>query len=666
MAKDGYRIPLQVYVLWCPKLNADGLDVAKGAAISTELYALLCRDIDEPLTRGIGIPTYFRSVPGPGLDMPLGIDFDGAESICVIALIDSEMVIDSKWSAYLTEIQRRIAASGGRHGFVPVALDASAIGYLPIKNLNSVRYDLQKENASAFLRISVTHELCRMLDANSEPGKPGSAIRIFISHAKKDGNEEAKLLKERIEETHADRFFDAVSIAPGYEFAKEIEDGIRGSTVIALVTDRYSSRPWCRKEILLAKAYRRPIVVVDALEKEELRSFPYLGNCRVLRWTEDAYSIVLAALSETLRFEYQLRRLGELTRIGRFPKNARQLLRAPELLDFKGLGSGNSKGAKKPVVYPDPPLGVEETDAIREFCPTAEFLTATAPWPEPKLEGKRVGISISDSPDLAARGLSPNHLTDATYEIARNLLAFGAKLGYGGDLRKAGFTERMVEFVYSFEGEVDPSSLTNYEAWPVHTFGNRQRLAEVTNLITVEMLPLPDDVQGSPATPLDPLKPEERYVLARCFTEMRQRMHREIHARVVLAGASTKYTGKMPGILEEILIAIEGGAPVYLMGGFGGCAGVVADGVRGRAPVELTMDYQLEHNPGYRAFVPFYESKGNAPIDYPAFTTRLQTAGPGGLNNGLSESENLRLMESSDLDEINHLILRGLSTRFPS
>ena len=46
-----------------------------------------------------------------------------------------------------------------------------------------------------------------------------------------------------------------------------------------------------------------------------------------------------------------------------------------------------------------------------------------------------IGISVSESPDMRALGLSDGHLRDAMAEIALHLLASGNSLTYGGDLR---------------------------------------------------------------------------------------------------------------------------------------------------------------------------------------------------------------------------------------
>ena len=57
------------------------------------------------------------------------------------------------------------------------------------------------------------------------------------------------------------------------------------------------------------------------------------------------------------------------------------------------------------------------------------------------LEGLQIGLSISNSPNLAQFSMGLPHLQDAMLELARYLLAQGARLAYGGDLHLDGFTE---------------------------------------------------------------------------------------------------------------------------------------------------------------------------------------------------------------------------------
>ena len=95
-------------------------------------------------------------------------------------------------------------------------------------------------------------------------------------------------------------------------------------------------------------------------------------------------------------------------------------------------------------------------------------------------EHKAVAISTSDSPDMAALGLSEEHLRDAMAEIARHLLALGARLVYGGDLRQHGFTELLFELVARHARDADDkqSSATNFLAWPVHILKTSAEIAE--------------------------------------------------------------------------------------------------------------------------------------------------------------------------------------------
>ena len=60
---------------------------------------------------------------------------------------------------------------------------------------------------------------------------------------------------------------------------------------------------------------------------------------------------------------------------------------------------------------------------------------------------------------------------------------------------------------------------------------------------------------------------------------MRNVMRGHIRARIVLGGRVEGYKGTMPGIAEETRISLEAGQPVFVLGGFGGCARNVAETV---------------------------------------------------------------------------------------
>ena len=88
----------------------------------------------------------------------------------------------------------------------------------------------------------------------------------------------------------------------------------------------------------------------------------------------------------------------------------------------------------------------------------------------PTIAGRTVAISISESPDMAVLGLSDAHLRDAMDRLALHLLASGASLAYGGDLRANGFTDWLFELVSRYQHPASEVRIgvTNYLAWPIH------------------------------------------------------------------------------------------------------------------------------------------------------------------------------------------------------
>ena len=64
----------------------------------------------------------------------------------------------------------------------------------------------------------------------------------------------------------------------GVRFDAVIEDAIRHGVLVAIYTDSYSSREWCRREAILAKRHGVPMLVIDCLQDKDDRAFPYLWN----------------------------------------------------------------------------------------------------------------------------------------------------------------------------------------------------------------------------------------------------------------------------------------------------------------------------------------------------------------------------------------------------
>ncbi len=262
---------------------------------------------------------------------------------------------------------------------------------------------------------------------------------------------------------------------------------------------------------------------------------------------------------------------------------------------------------------------------------------------EDPLSKHSVAISISDSPDMSILGLGPEHLVDAMAEVARHLLAMGARLMYGGDLRPGGFTNILFELVARYRRDADLGDervgVTNYLAWPVHvSLGPEEvkRLSEtltgVADLIFLtmegEVMPLHERQRLAPRPAAD----EE---WADGLTAMRSAMIKRSDARITLGGKVDGFKGRMPGVAEEALAALQSDQPLFLLGGFGGCARDIAEELE-LAPLRPAGRQSW---PGRSAFSSF-------------------TAGS--LNNGLNADENITLATTVHIDQAVTLILRGL------
>ena len=277
----------------------------------------------------------------------------------------------------------------------------------------------------------------------------------------------------------------------------------------------------------------------------------------------------------------------------------------------------------------------------------------TMSYQEP-LSQRTIAVSISDHPGLGPLGLAQEHLTDAMAEIARHLLAMGARLMYGGDLRpdtdeEPGFTRILFELVLRHRRDADVGdnrpALVNVIAQPLlRSSVPPSTVAEYQDALRglVEFVTLGD--AGDPVDlpdllGLDASAPSEAE-WARGLTAMRRWSVSQTHARVVLGGRTTGFKGQMPGIAEETLYSLAAGQPLFLLGGFGGCARDVA-GLLGLLPGTPVPEWK-----GTDSFVRILENRD--------LRVRL-------LGNGLSYQENITLASTPHIDEAVILILRGLS-----
>ncbi|MGO3928375.1 hypothetical protein NP284_08700 [Rhodopseudomonas pseudopalustris] len=261
------------------------------------------------------------------------------------------------------------------------------------------------------------------------------------------------------------------------------------------------------------------------------------------------------------------------------------------------------------------------------------------------LDGKLIAISISESEDLEGLGYGKGHLHDAMAEVARHILALGGLLAYGGDLRQHGFSEVLFELVARHRPDIplngDHPGARSYLAWPVHIRMPRSELVKVQSslagtaeLILVDLVGNPMSIPEATESPHTPTIEEWSFGLS----SMRRLMAAESFARIVMGGQTSNYKGAMPGIAEEAMLSLEAKRPLFIVGGFGGCAGDIANSIGLHSPSSRTKRCW----PGLKHFSEFSVDR---------------------LNNGLTYEENAILANTPHIDEAVMLIMRGLVRR---
>ncbi len=131
-------------------------------------------------------------------------------------------------------------------------------------------------------------------------------------------------------------------------------------------------------------------------------------------------------------------------------------------------------------------------------------------------------------------------------------------------------------------------------------------------------------------------------------------------------GKVSGYKGKMPGVLEEIIVSLEVQKPVFLLGAFGGIVGDVCSLLlTGKIPETLTEDWQIKHNAGYSELQNLAGSHGHH-CDYEKITDTISQSSIRKLaaQCGLDIQDYQRLMESPFIDECVYLIIKGLKAKY--
>lgn len=376
---------LAIYVVWHP-------DFKRGSQIAEAIRQhFRCSKLEEVSDRS-GVSVVYRTEPMRDSSIPLEISFDEAETTAIVVLIDSNMIGDGAWSNYVRTLANQTDHSGLGTRIFPVTIESESIAALNLSE-QALRWDrwvgYTKSRQQRLIGM-LTYEFCRMLrhyltylkhPAEDEENLKQylEKVRIFLSHSKhdKDGPRTTESVRYRIHERYSlASFFDVYDIPAGLRFNKVLLHQVRHSAVIVLHTDSFSSREWCRREVIEAKLHHVPLVVANCIRKQDDRSFPYMGNVPVIRVNHSDEKqidfLVDRLIDEVFRdflWRCQVEKYNFMANT-----DAIFLPRSPELISLASLPQ-NTMTPGSVIVYPDTPISIEEERLFKSIAPQVRLVS---------------------------------------------------------------------------------------------------------------------------------------------------------------------------------------------------------------------------------------------------------------------------------------------------
>lgn len=378
-----FKSPLSIYVLWHPEFK-EGKEYAKS------IYNTYSGENGSVTHAKYDIPVHYRTQP-LGSETFAKIPFSESEKNALIILVDEYMFNDPDWTSAIDNV---LNSKPSNTRVFPISFSDYAFDFNPV-NLSPTQFIKTDQKGpctgnaikanSKIIKYRLLESIAKFLfnvkedyDTNEHSDPP---IKLFISHAKEDGEELAIKFRNHIySNTKLKAFFDANDIADGHQFEKEIQKHIDHSAFIIFNTDEYANREWCRKEVIIAKRYRCPIIGVMDIKKGERRSFPYSGNFPTIIWDDNFEEIVNLVLSQVISDMYNELYLKSILKMYDLEKHFSCLVlpKAPELFNY--IDIENFKAERKEVkslivLYPDPPIGIEELSLLNDIDKDIKFIT---------------------------------------------------------------------------------------------------------------------------------------------------------------------------------------------------------------------------------------------------------------------------------------------------
>lgn len=339
---------------------------------------------------GFSLPVTFRNQPAPNSETPLPINWEEADATAAVILADQPLIKSEGWSGYAKALEQQADNTGFNIRTFFVTLSEEALT-LEIQT-QAMRWDQwhgtdqdKIERLTRELTCDFPRMLRVILNNQQQAGNSDMALEqyikdipVFLSHSKHDayGENIANAIRSWLNQNaFLTGFLDVKDTVSGVSYNQVFKYKMETGVTVLVYTDSYSSREFCRQEVLMAKQMLTPIILVDCLKRGDERSFPYMGNIPSIRADpesignyESIHGGIADEIFKNLLWKCHIRNIqSEHPRTAFIPG-------PPELLSLVNLKKGLDTDPIE-VVYPGNPLGAAELELLKRSDPALRILS---------------------------------------------------------------------------------------------------------------------------------------------------------------------------------------------------------------------------------------------------------------------------------------------------
>ncbi len=305
--------------------------------------------------------------------------------IFVVALLKGAPAENSRFGKWLDSVAKYALRPDqeNRIGMLPIAMDTQSeevrLGQfnefqrLPINDLGE--HALRAGNLGL-----LTLQRAWSLLSDDADGR----MKLFISHAKKDGAAIALAMKAQIQSLRwLQPFYDACDILPGAPWRRVLKNGVRDSVIVVLRTDIYEQRPWCVQEIHWAEEFGCPSVVVDLRMASTMprESLPVAGMVTVTISDGNLMRILNAALREAMRVQLFRRTIDLLQAALKLDEDCVVTVPRPSVSTM-GLVFEHFIQAQTEKALREDGAGASNSDVVQKACERVLWVVTPEPFRE--------------------------------------------------------------------------------------------------------------------------------------------------------------------------------------------------------------------------------------------------------------------------------------------